>query len=146
MEKTHIHRVLSDSHKCTQSSQPPCEVAVIIIFPTLQVRKQLRGPVTPLGHPAEGDKVRKILLLSGLLLMWSVPDQPPHRAQTLPQGPSLTAAGLLGSGVQNLPTIVSWREIFPDHPALIPDVEIPTEERKKMRIYFRRFARYWTLY
>lgn len=47
---------------------------------------------------------------------WS-PDPPPWS--------SLTAAGLLGSGVQNLPPIVPRGQIFPDHPALIPDMKIP---------------------
>lgn len=72
---------------------------------------------------------------------------PLHRVQALPQWSSLTAAGLLGSGVQNLPPVVSWREVFPDHPALIPDMEIPAEGSKEKRAHiFRGFARYQTLH
>lgn len=131
MEKTLTHRVLSGSHKFIRSSQPP---VAFISFPTLQVRKQ--GPASHLGHPAEGNEVRK-----NTTPFWppahviSPPAQPPHGAQILPQWPSLTAAGLLGSGVQNLPPIVSWWEIFPDHPALIPDMEIPAEKSKEMKIH-----------
>ena len=73
------------------------------------------------------------------------PGSGPHRAQTLLPCNPLTTAGLLGSGVQNLPPVVFWREIFPDHPALVPDVEIPAESSIEKRTHiFRGFARYQT--
>lgn len=43
---------------------------------------------------------------------------------------SLTVACLLRRGIQHLPASVSGREVFSDHPALIPDVEIPEEEAR----------------
>lgn len=52
------------------------------------------------------------------------------------EGSQRTAAGSLGGGVQNLPAIVPWWEIFPDHPALVPDMEVPAEGRKEAGLIF----------
>lgn len=44
----------------TPTTHRPCEAAISILLPTLQVRKQLRGPLTYLGGPAVSVKVRPL--------------------------------------------------------------------------------------
>jgi hypothetical protein len=69
--------------------------------------------------------------------------------------PLRTTAGLLGGGVQNLPAVVPWWKVFPDHPALIPDVEVPVDRGRSHSLYFltsesfsgtRHYAEYFTAF
>lgn len=46
-----------------------------------------------------------------------------------------TTAGLLGRGVQNLPAVVPWWKVFPAHPALVPDMKVPTVEQRNHSLH-----------